>query len=263
MKKLISILITILFVFSVFAENNKLTDIKEPQITIGENGIKTYKGPYTLEGVGYDRQTKWEGVAEYQFYDAPDGSRIFNGNFEFSASKGRSSYTVQGKFKNDKQVGEWTWRSLYKGEYASSPDIEYYSIVTFNENGIWEGKFDIGIRSANMIYYPESRLKGNIKKHNVKSYYKEDSSGTYKGEIIEGKPVGIWDIKPSKKYNIPSYTMEFNQTGGLIRGGYRDEKTGDWKQVTTKVPNNAFGNLTNVLRTHFLRSTGLDFINTY
>lgn len=234
-----------------------------PTITVGINGIKTYKGPYKMESVGFEQDRVWDGIAEYQFYDKPDGSRIFDGNFEFRASKGRSSYTVKGKFKNDKQVGEWSWQSLFKGEYASSPDIEYFSIVTFNENGIWEGKFDVGVRSANKIYYPEVRLKGNIKNNNVKSYYKKDSSGTYKGEIIEGKPVGIWNITPAKKYNIPSYTMEFSPTGGLIRGGYRDESTGDWKEITNKVPYDAYGGISNVLRTHFLRSTGNAYINTY
>jgi hypothetical protein len=81
-------------------------------IKTNAQNLKVYSGPYTpLKG----------GHVTYQYRDAPDGSRIFEGDFNFEDGTLR----IKGQFKNDRQVGYWTWDYGY-GHTAN---------ITFYDNG--------------------------------------------------------------------------------------------------------------------------------
>lgn len=83
---------------------------------------KTYEGEFSAFGL-----TKEYGKAKYQYIERPDGSRIFDGNFEF---KGSNGFYAKGQFKNDYQVGQW--------EYSSNGR---YAVINFDDDGYPNGNF--------------------------------------------------------------------------------------------------------------------------
>ena len=94
-----------------------------------------YKGEFEMQGFGnviYNSEihsAKKNGVAQYEYKKAADGTRIFEGNFYFAKNDKKLSSLIKnsnysekdikiiaelapfavGKFKNDKQVGKWIW----------------------------------------------------------------------------------------------------------------------------------------------------------
>lgn len=66
---------------------------------------KTYEGPFEAFGLFEDY-----GKAKYQYIENPDGTRVFDGKFEFKAD----DLEVKGSFKNDFQDGQWIFNSKGK-----------------------------------------------------------------------------------------------------------------------------------------------------
>lgn len=194
---------------------------------------RIYNGNYTFTNVlGLN---KLIGNATYGYTDASDGSRIYNGSFEFNGKCDGSNYEVKGQFKDNKQVGEWSWKT--GGAHIS---------MSFNDLGIVDGPFKLD-------FYPRS------------SEYNGTYSGTYKnGKIVEvtyqgdvdvpdqfgGKkiakvyihghfnnkerPEGVWDYKElGTSEGTKEIIVKFAPSGEKITSGYINQQTGDWKDYKT------------------------------
>lgn len=164
--------------------------------------LKVYSGPFTpLKG----------GNVTYQYRDAPDGSRIFEGDFNFTGN-GSSPLRVKGQFKNDCQIGYWIW------DYGYGHIVE----ITFSEQGC---KFECkGLGRTNASY-----IKGTVGKilrepRMITSYDLYDAGI---GRVLQmkwdasGKQSGPWKVKMNKKE--PLYTR--NEMSG--KWFYVKESTGD------------------------------------
>jgi len=142
---------------------------------------KTYSGKY--EG----------GTASYQYYENEKFDRIFNGNFSFKSDK----IDIDGKYQNNKKVGEWVYfgkakkvkhllgdfwtlyniniRGKYKegmldgkwtyiySEKGGGNDQKVYSEATFNEN-IFVGNFILKRGDPDDISYT-TVIKGQFDKN--------------------------------------------------------------------------------------------------
>lgn len=145
MKNLV--LLIILFSFNTFSQN-----------------LKTYDGQYedSYGGSG-------NGHANYQYFENEDFERIYNGDFSYKSTlqtNDRNSITViQGKFKNNKKIGEW----LYNREYKK---LGYHTTI--------KGKYKEGLKDGQWSFYQKGyneRSKSGI------TYYLIFKNDTLIGEI--------------------------------------------------------------------------------
>lgn len=184
--------------------------------------IRNYLGEYKIPNIfGINNGYSLKGVAEYQYYDSDDGSRIFNGNFEFNAHRYEEKYHGSGNFKNDKQVGKWAWSG--GGDKIS---------MNFNEFGILDGTFEIeyhfkgGLVSTYYGTFANGRLVDI-------AYYEKSRDGRIllyvKGKYHNGHPIGDWEFsEPNYPGGNHRFTMKYNNYGELIKCGYTNSQTGDW-----------------------------------
>ena len=209
--------------------------------------LKTYRGSYTIKGMSF-ALSDMDGNATYQYYDAPDGSRIYEGKFSF-IDKGER-YIVEGYFKDNHQVGDWYWWRL-------DGDDPIECSVRFNEAGILDGYFwghiGDGLRFGNSIgnsYYMGEFINGKL----VSLDYRVGDEIWCKGKYnAEGKPIGTWTVGESGKHSIEIFYDDF---GNAIKGGYRDERTGDWIKGYSSYPVQLYNKMITALNYYaFLRST--------
>lgn len=235
---------------NVLVKYGTLEDLFLESITF-DNNLKTYNGDFKLKGFGYgENYSAVDGIANYQYKEALDGSRIFEGKFSFSR-KAQGPYgtnaNAKGYFKNNKQVGLWTW-DIPAGTY----DDGIHSEIFFNENGL-PVKFDISIGNLNRprrSYFCGTFENGKLKKIFYKDNFLVKCSGEYNAD---GKPIGNWSIEEDGQENI---IMSFDNNGKLIKSGYRDYRTGDWINATSRYPRELYLDVINMIRTgYFLRST--------
>lgn len=194
-----------------------------------------YIGEFTMKGFGFDGTESVNAIAQYEYYKAPDDTRIFDGLFCFMSSnilewsafnenRDMLSITFEdikkiydemdgmcfsiGRFSQNKQVGKWIWISKYQG----SQSINVCSIF-FNENGVPEGDFEMY-----HLYKPSYEQQ---KVYNTPDCYKRSyASGTIQGGVIvsidykEGKNIQIgcngeksYISKVSGHYNNEGYPI--------------------------------------------------------
>lgn len=113
----------------------KQIDQRNPQkekIQQDNSNLRVYKGKLKWNGT--------EGDAEYHYRDAADGTRIWEGSFEWFYE---STYqgvvygtTIHGQLKNNRQVGKW-----YMEKKEGGKVLESY--VTFDDEGHPSGQFEL------------------------------------------------------------------------------------------------------------------------
>lgn len=173
---------------------------------------KTYEGPFTFHNA--------QGTAKYQYYTASDGTRIYDGTFEFEST----GFRARGQFKNNCQVGQW----IYQGKHNAAT-------INFDEKGYLNGGFAYINGPAN--------VSGTMKRGRLTSLkYRSDefyTSGKYDGAYSES-PIGIWQLNilsdPSHRYtyennyrNKPT-TVVFSGPGYCTDWYFTDPSTGDKKR---------------------------------
>lgn len=214
---------TFMFVMSfnhVFAQNNTL---------------KTYSGEFVMQGfgtIGGSAKAKVEGNAIYHYRNAPDGTRIFEGSFSFSDGKGR---TVQGEFKNDKQVGRWVW----KRETASTNDNSR-CIIVFDDNGrvndfnIWEGG---NMNDNEQLIQKQYWVQASCSAGDVCYVMYHDNVVEMNGSVsVYGRPTGYWNLA-GKRIPTGKCKLFYDYHGTRGDGYYIDETTGDKKPFSSDYPN--------------------------
>ncbi len=183
--------------------------------------LKKYSGPFSINDI--------KGVAEYTYKDAPDGTRIFQGDFKFTASQEsiknllddeysgleninyeEMKLTAQGNFDNNYQVGEW----------------------------VWKGPWPIGIKN----FYKNQILKytfSDIGKMEGPAYFYGDENDTYTITIKDNEPKGRFDFTTKD----PNYTLIATWQDGHLVGDYLliidNAEVYDWN-----APGYKFGNVT-------------------
>lgn len=179
---------------------------------------KIYKGEFAAFGL-----KKEMGTAKYQYIEKADGSRSFDGNFEYWGNNG---FKAEGQFKNDYQVGQWTFKS--NGRTA---------IVNFDDDGYPNGNFVLyevhgSNITSNGVYmngdvYTGKLYRGRfteIKWCSSKGYNVVFQIDSY-GDIYNGYVVGDNSIKWNR---YRGFEKRDESTGDLeefdIGKGYRDER---------------------------------------
>lgn len=189
------------------------------------NNLKTYDGDFELKGFGYGvNNLELNGFAKYQYIEALDGSRIFEGEFKFKTKDGNA--TAEGFFKNNKQVGKWVWKTMPQDKYYGD---RIYSELNFNVEGKLDGKFHIyiGNNAAPQRSFYYGKFDNGIL---MELEIKDRASFKMKGKYGKNKkPIGVWNIKLSEEGH--TITMTYDEKGNLQKYGYRDESTGDWHEV--------------------------------
>ena len=176
-------------------------------------GQKIYEGSYPFKNI--------EGHAKYQYREANDGARIYDGNFVFTSN----SFTAKGQFKNDSQVGTWT----YTATNASA-------IINFDTNGRLAGDFSYRFGSA--------KAEGQCSNGSVfYIIFKDDEFKAEGGFNAGGRynlPIGKWELlivnDPNHLYTYESnyhkkpMIVLFDNEGKYTDWYFVDPSTGDKKR---------------------------------
>lgn len=224
------------------------------------HGKKKYKGQFSMSGLGFYNSSTRTGTAIYEYNDAPDGTRIFEGSFYYIYKERYLSDEVTGVYLNNKQVGTWKWDS----ERDEKEGIEV--TINFNENGILDGTFryvwgpystfENGDRS---IVLERELYKGEYQAGKLKHlrYFSQKDGIEAEGDfstVYPGTPVGKWKIRRSNR----SVTIEFDNQGRPATAYYFDPSTGDKHSVSLwfyECPKEVYKYANNTIRMHCYRDT--------
>lgn len=206
---------------------------------------KTYSGEFSLDKMagGYVNNKDWrDGTATYQYKDAADGTRIFDGSFKFT----KASVSANGNFQNNAQEGQWEWN------YGSGVKTEIRFMLRQPH-----GKFKVYNPNNTNVYF-EGSISGGLLE---KDFLYTNGCETIRGKFYKGKPVGVWTYNSCRQR--PS-DAEYDNNGNLIkRWGYDifDETTGDKKRKTYDPENDSPEKLRSIIlhiiQCHLLRNTNL------
>lgn len=174
---------------------------------------KTYEGPFEAFGL-FDNY----GKAKYQYIENYDGTRIFDGRFEYQAE----GFVVKGQFLNDFQIGEW----FFIGKDKTS-------VINFNDDGRPHGHFELYDFHCEFIKYEDNSRKARIVMTKNKFY----------GELVNGDFSKI-EFTTLKNYHPIVFYSQGKCTDAYMKGAknikydvwsgwYRiDDMTGDKVHVS-------------------------------
>ena len=191
------------------------------------HGNKIYAGDFTMPGVGFSKQKK--GRAEYEYRDAYDGTRIYEGLFYYTykdgSVNGKNTDIVRGIYSNNRQVGVWMWRSyLFDYTHDIKSCLNYETMtINFDDNGVLNGKFSYKLDG----YFKNTKnISGDFSNGKLTHLHYEELQGMpAKGDYSpSGKPIGVWMVN--------GYRIEFDNQGNLIKNWYIDQATGDKHTVS-------------------------------
>lgn len=151
---------------------------------------KMYEGPFEAFGLFEE-----DGNAKYQYIENYDGTRVFDGPFEYRGT----DFEVHGQFKNDYQVGRWTFTS--EGKTTS---------IYFSSNGQPSSSFVL--YDILCEFYTDGRLIGKA---------------SFRGPAFSG------EIESYTKSNYTFRTIESTTSNGYeVHYGYTsDIENGRWHEV--------------------------------
>lgn len=182
------------------------------------DNLKTYSGKFNLGALhgSYANPTSWRnGTAIYQYKDASDGSRIFEGKFSFNQD---DKYKAYGFFKDNRQIGKWTW------EHGNN----IITIINFDNVGkSIEGEFVVHNPSKTSVF-----VKGEFKNGYITHLTYVQDNVEVNGRFDKDKPVGRWYFKNEKHFY--SVFSDYSNDGNLIENWHYieyDNSTGDKRKV--------------------------------
>ena len=211
----------------------------QPQRRTKTNGGNTpntqiYKGNFKMVGFGYGVNTDdIDGVATYHYRNAADGTRIFEGEFSFEGKSGYQSavhYQANGMFKNNKQIGVWKWQIAGRGEDNT------YCEITFDDNGVPNGKFNMWIGFSETVNR-RSWMNGVFENGKLSFVsYRDRNNITAEGRYNkQGMPIGRWTLT-GKGVQNHNCIFEFDESGHQTEAYYIDATTGDKVKVYSEYP---------------------------
>lgn len=206
-----------------------------------QNKIYTYKGPYEIFTWYQGGGGKESGFAEYEYKDAPDGGRLYEGLFEWRNKETDPTKRIQGVFKDNKMVDRWEW--FYKN---SRGEWQINAFISFNNDGLPHGPFSLpGISGE----FKNGKLYGEL------TYYRRpypysaviDLTGYYNAQ---GKPCGVWDVEEKGE----RFKVYFDDNGEEKNCGYRDQNN-DWIHVYFPFPKSLSSHIVEFMRGCYLLRT--------
>ena len=240
-------------------------------MTVSAQTLKMYKGEFPLRvysGPGLENYDgKQIGYTEYEYKDAPDGSRIYEGSFHYTHNEKESDYykkVVTGNFYNNKQVGKWEWCTKDRWyDQNKIAKIVYVSII-FDSNSVADGRFVIFSQNNGRHRYLYFRdISGVFTKGKITSlsYYSDKDKVTAKGKYSAfdlGTPIGKWTIS-GKDVPDGEVVLEFDNQGRFIKQPvYYDKSTGDKHYVSDWIcnyPKEIYNRVINTVERHCYRDT--------
>lgn len=208
-----------------------------------KRGDKRYNGEFSISGIGFSNSGTQKGNAQYDYKDAPNGTRIFEGKFlyTYSLKTASCSYSdiVKGNYLNNRQIGTWKWISKSTEPRSIDPDkVEKEEVtINFNNNGKVDGTFEYsygfyGERNGKTEYTSARKdVSGVFENGRLRRLHywsikdRVIAEGNY-STIDAGTPVGKWKVAGEKVPN-GSVTIEFDNRGNIISAVYVDPTTGD------------------------------------
>lgn len=239
-----------------------------------KRGDKRYNGEFSISGFGFSNSGTQKGNAQYDYKDAPNGTRIFEGKFlyTYSLKTASCSYSdiVKGNYLNNRQIGTWKWISKSTEPRSIDPDkVEQEEVtINFNNNGKVDGNFEYsygfyGERNGETEYTSArkdvSGVFENGRLRRLHYWSIEDrviAEGNY-STIDAGTPVGKWEVTGEKVPN-GSVTIEFDNRGNIISAVYFDPTTGDKHRVPEwicRYPELIYKDAINIIRRYCYRDT--------
>lgn len=187
-----------------------------------KNGQKIYEGEYLFGNI--------KGKAKYQYRDNADGTRCYDGNFEFFSE----GFYAKGKFSNDCQIGTW--------KYNSNSIV---ASINFDENGYLEDDFSY-IKNNRNVYNGNVTVEGKCEEGCVRTISFKCNAFIAEGQFFSARntnygnhPVGTWKLTilndPNHQYTYESnsqnkpMTIIFNEEGHVKDWFFIDPSTGDKK----------------------------------
>ncbi len=224
-------------------------------ISAQSGNLKTYNGEFHMHGFGYSSEIKKvTGIATYYYRDAPDGTRIFEGDFSFECEhryEEKMKYEVNGSFKNNKQIGKWGWR---RTGYQNSIYVEEECTINFDENGVLNGAFDLWIGSD--TNNRDRWMKGVFENGKIASIsYKLLDYVTAEGRYNkDGEPMGKWSVTGTDV--PPNYVLNYDAYGRCLDAYYIDQSTGDKKRILIRdSPDRIYMRVSGAVSRRIFRST--------
>lgn len=235
-----------------FAYDPNIKPIEEricDKLAFSDN-LRTYHGEFTMKGFGLGSANikTLVGTANYQYKDASDGSRIFEGKFSFDQGDKDYKAKAEGYFMADKQVGKWIWNYPILGD-PYDRDIDFHCEILFNENGVPDGEFDIYIGKDHNSNgkYKRSYYSGTFENGKLVSInFKDNNLIWCRGQYgLNGKPKGVWHMGEKGSHAIE---ITYDEHGNVIKSGYRDNSTGDWIVATSTYPQKLYSEVVEMIR---------------
>lgn len=185
-------------------------------MTMNAQGLKTYSGDFSIRLGGFP----FPGKATYTYKNADDGTRIYEGNFNFIdiIRPNVCYYKVVGKYHNDLKSGLWTY---------TNKSIETTELLKVHyTDGLADGIYEYSNIKKNVTKMSfKGIIKNGVPIGPVSGKLSEDC--TYNGQTDEnGLPDGLW--KSSSEYGTQYEKWEH----GVLHDAYFIENsTGDKSPV--------------------------------
>lgn len=185
-------------------------------MTINAQGLKTYSGDFSIRLGGFP----FHGKATYTYKNADDGTRIYEGNFNFIdiIRPNVCYYKVVGKYHNDLKSGLWT----YTNKSIGTTEL----LKVHYTDGLADGIYEYSKVTKNVTKMSfKGIIKNGVPIGPVSGKLSEDC--TYTGQTDEnGLPDGLW--KSSSEYGTQYEKWEH----GVLHDAYFIENsTGDKSPV--------------------------------
>lgn len=201
-------------------------------VAMNAQGLKTYSGKYSMQ-IG---RIPYQGHATYTYKDADDGTRIYEGNFNFiKVIRPNVCYDkAVGKFHDDLKDGLWT--------YTSKDATTTEQLKTHYIGGLVNGIYEYSKVTKNVIKMSfKGVIKNGVPIGPISGTLSEGC--TYTGQTDEnGLPDGLW--KSTSKYGVQYEKWEH----GVLRDSYFIENsTGDKSPVreSSYIKNRIYGIISN------------------
>ena len=184
-------------------------------VNINAQTLKTYSGKFK------------SGYAVYTYKDNPEGGRIYEGKFVYTAG----GYKVSGIFKNNMRDGLWTYK-----------DSENILKVTYKE-GVRDGTFFYqGIAGKVNLTFKNNRIVGKVDLIGEFSWPVEAYALIVRVKLIgqcdeTGYADGTWTVDATQ-YNGKIYRVTY-KNGYFIKSFEEDITTGDIKTYEMSIAYNA------------------------
>ena len=186
------------------------------------NGQKIYEGDYPFKDL--------RGKAKYQYRNNADGTRCYDGYFEFVCD----GFYAEGKFRNDCQVGTWTYNSN-----------STTATINFDDNGYLCHDFFYTKNDRNVnngyVQVEGQCVEGCVRTISFKcdDLIAEGQFFSTRNTNYGNHPVGTWKLTilkdPDHQYTYESnyqnkpMTIIFNDNGHVEDWFFIDPSTGDKK----------------------------------